>query len=490
MAPPFGKSDISNQLIRDSYQYVLQADTVTGVMYRINGDFLVNPIFTSGLTIYSGFTYVDGNEQSGYVLTSDGSGNAFWAPASAATPSSGVTSITVGEGLSANSSTGAVTIVYTGGTSGPFVKIAGGEMTGRLYNEEGITVTGDVTSSSIVTTNLSADTISATTLTIVNSSNITSGSITADTYSGNTIIVNNFTAVTVSATTYLNLPESADTKVTGFSLNNNVITLSQNRTDEYSAFTISLSAYTGSSSTSGAYLPLSGGTVTGGTIFQSGLTTNTISATTYYNVNAVTGGTYSNGVITLSGTGSVNGNQITGLSALTPNTLYSGDGLLSGNRIVNLSSYTLNFSSTTYPNTLFLSGGNIGIGTISSTNKLHISGDTDPVRIEGVQTSTDNELLTIDGSGVVHKVLTSSVVPFLRNETNSGATDTITINQSIFNPSNLTVLSTSVFIVDTNADYYILGDLYNYGSVIVNGTLKVGGIIYNYGTITGPGIIE
>jgi hypothetical protein len=87
----------------------------------------------------------------------------------------------------------------------------------------------------------------------------------------------------------------------------------------------------------------SGGTVTGPTNFTSGLTATTISATTYENlptyvsattlsaenvlsvttgggspntstVNAVTGGSYSNGVITLSGTGNVNGTQITGLS--------------------------------------------------------------------------------------------------------------------------------------------------------------------------------
>jgi len=137
------------------------------------------------------------------------------------------------------------------------------------------------------------------------------------------------------------------------------------------------------------------------------------------------------------------------------------------------------------------SGGNVGIGTVSPSNKLHVFAATDPIKVEGVQTGTDTELLTIDGSGVIHKVSSSSVGgAFLRNETNSGATDTITINQSIFNPSDLTVLSTSVFIVDTNADYYILGDLYNYGDIVVDGTLKVGGVIYNRGTITGSGIIE
>jgi hypothetical protein len=53
--------------------------------------------------------------------------------------------------------------------------------------------------------------------------------------------------------------------------------------------------FTGTTTSTGDYLPLSGGTVTGATIFQSGLTANTISATTYLNlpVSNFTGGTVS-----------------------------------------------------------------------------------------------------------------------------------------------------------------------------------------------------
>lgn len=51
---------------------------------------------------------------------------------------------------------------------------------------------------------------------------------------------------------------------------------------------------------SGDYLPLSGGTVSGGTQFTNGLSANTISATTYFNLPKdifVTGGSYNNGVV-------------------------------------------------------------------------------------------------------------------------------------------------------------------------------------------------
>ena len=71
-------ADIKDQLIKDSYNYVLQSDLSTGVVYRIGGTIPVNPIFSSGLTINSGFTFSNGTEQNGYVLFTDSNGNAYW----------------------------------------------------------------------------------------------------------------------------------------------------------------------------------------------------------------------------------------------------------------------------------------------------------------------------------------------------------------------------------------------------------------------------
>ncbi len=135
-------SDISNQLIKDSYNYVLQSDLSTGVVYRIGGSIPVNPIFQSGLTVNSGFTYSNGTEGVGYALLTDGTGYAYWGPVSAATPSSGVTSITATNGLSGDVTTGAVTIVNT--APDQTVTITGGtniEITGS-YPDFGINFTG------------------------------------------------------------------------------------------------------------------------------------------------------------------------------------------------------------------------------------------------------------------------------------------------------------------------------------------------------------
>jgi hypothetical protein len=365
-------SDIKGQLIKNSYNYVLQSDLITGIVYRIGGDVPTNPKFISGLTINSSLTYSDGSELDGYVLTCDVSGNATWKPVSAATPSSGVTSVTATNGMSGNVTTGAIILVNTapdqivtisggtgittGGTYPNFtlinsapdqtVTITGGtkiQITGTYPNFgvnytgatiiQGITgitgssgvsaITNDYGTSIVNTAPDQIVTISGGTgittggtypnFTLVNSApdrtviitggtNIqitgtypdfgvnftgtTGSNFTGGTVSGPTDFTNGLTANTISATTYYNYP---DTYVTGFTLSSNTITLSQNRTDSYSSFTISLSAYTGSS-VSGDYLPLSGGTLTGG------LTALTISAITYLgnvitNVTSVGSGT-------------------------------------------------------------------------------------------------------------------------------------------------------------------------------------------------------
>ena len=87
-------ANISNQLVKDTYDYVLQSDLFTGIVYRIGGSIPVNPIFSSGLTVYNSFRYSDGSESPGYVLTSDGSGNAVWGPVSGASSGSYVTGFT------------------------------------------------------------------------------------------------------------------------------------------------------------------------------------------------------------------------------------------------------------------------------------------------------------------------------------------------------------------------------------------------------------
>jgi hypothetical protein len=134
-------ADIKDQLIKDSYNYVLQSDLSTGVVYRIGGSIPVNPIFSSGLTINDSFIYSNGTEQNGYALLTDGTGYAYWGPVSGASPSSGVTSITVGDGLSASSSTGAVRIVFTGSTgmSGDYLPLSGGTVTGGTIFQSGLT---------------------------------------------------------------------------------------------------------------------------------------------------------------------------------------------------------------------------------------------------------------------------------------------------------------------------------------------------------------
>jgi len=211
-------SDISNQLIKDSYNYILQADLTTGIIYRIGGDVPISPIFSEGLTINENFNFSNGTEQSGYILMSDSFGNATW-------------------------------VENPSGPSGDYLPLSGGTVTGP------------------------------------------------------TIFTSGLTANTISATTYNNLPK--DIFVTGGTYNNGNAIFTNNSGGTFNV--------------TGLTTPFTGGTVSGATIFTGGLTANTISATTYQNLPQdifVTGGTYTSGNVIFTnnsgGTFSVTGFPIGG----------------------------------------------------------------------------------------------------------------------------------------------------------------------------------
>jgi hypothetical protein len=400
-------SDISNQLIKDSYNYVLQSDLGDGIVYRIGGTIPVNPKFLSGLTVNSGFTYSNGTEGVGYALLTDGTGYAYWAPVSAATPSSGVTSITATNGLSGNVTTGAVTIVNT--APDQTVTITGGtsiQITGT-YPDFGVNYTGTTIIQGITgitgTSGVSASTTDYVT-TIINTAPDRTVILSGGTNIGvngtypdfsisftGSIPTQGITAITatngVSAntsnntTTIINTAPDQTVTISGgtgittggtypnFTLVNSApdrtVTITGGTniqiTGTYPDFGVNFTGTTTGGTFSGDYLPLSGGTVTGGTIFQSGLTANTISATTYFNLPIdvyVTGGTYTGSNILFTnntgGTFTVTGLTASGLSAN-----YYGSFSDNTNQVVSGSNIPTvwRYSRTELSNGIIVSGG-------------------------------------------------------------------------------------------------------------------------------------
>jgi hypothetical protein len=120
-------ADISNQLIKDSYNNVVQVDPLTGEFLRIGGDPVQNPAFLCGVTITNGLVYSQG-AQSGYLLSSDAYGNASWVIPPGGQGSSGTAGSSGSAGTSgssgssgssgANGSSGSSGSAGTSGSSG------------------------------------------------------------------------------------------------------------------------------------------------------------------------------------------------------------------------------------------------------------------------------------------------------------------------------------------------------------------------------------
>jgi hypothetical protein len=327
-------ADIKDQLIKDSYNYVLQSDLSTGVVYRIGGSIPVNPKFLSGLTINSGFTYTNGTEQNGYALLTDGTGYAYWGPVSGS--SSGLTyyvqsTLPPGSGYTNgdrwfDTSTGdeLVWIIDNPPLPGTWVQPNnGGGGGGSPYSGSGVSNFLTIWNS---TYGLSASTIQYDGTQYV-IPQISATTINSQNYQGNlvTSITNGDDGISVSGTigdiTIYNtkpdltvrFPVQDGATVTGvypnFDITNTDKGSSQNifkniQIDDNTQFsagsntdnlnfsgigititsgannTLIFSAGTSSQPVSGDYLPLSGGTLTGGLIANSGITANTISATT------------------------------------------------------------------------------------------------------------------------------------------------------------------------------------------------------------------
>jgi hypothetical protein len=271
----------------------------------------------------------------GITITDDGDTLTF----SAATlPGTLVTSVSGGTGLSGNSTTGAIVLVNTAPDQTVTISGGTGITTGGTYPN--FTLVNSLPDQTVTITGGTNIQIDGTYPNFgVNFTGTTGSNFTGGTVTGGTNFTGGLTANTFSATTYYNLPVSAITNGTGISAStsNGTVTITNTSPDQivtisggtgittggtYPNFTLVNSApdqtvsitggtniqiagtypnfgvnFTGSTGTSGDYLPLSGGTVTGGTIFQSGVTANTVSQVNYIdfdttpNVPSPTGGT-------------------------------------------------------------------------------------------------------------------------------------------------------------------------------------------------------
>ena len=124
----------------------------------------------------------------------------------------------------------------------------------------------------------------------------------------------------------------------------------------------------------------------------------------------------------------------------------------------------------------------------SGFNDVHISGSDLVLQTDALGILIGNK--TVPSASYALSASYANVDSYFLKNTTSKSEERVRKYDSIFNPSNLFISSSCIFIIEPNADYYVLGDLVNSGSIVVDGTLKIGGILYNAGSMTGIGIIE
>ena len=327
--------------------------------------------------------------------------------------------------------------------STPFViDNSGNTGIGTLTPSEKLTVSGNTN----ITGTLNIGTIGAGTplinLGLDSSGNVVTGTTGGGTFTGGTVngatnFTNGLTANTISATTYLNLP--TDVRVTGGTYSAGTILFTNNTGGTFNVTGLT----TGSTATvSGNFLPLSGGTVSGGTQFTNGLTANTISATTYQNLPTdvrVTGGTYSNNTFTYTnntgGTFNVLFNTVTGLTST---------GIISSS---SLSATTLTVNGVNITGDTFVTGGTYSAGTITFRNNQNttfpVTGLTQPFTGGTVSGTTNftNGLTANTISATTYQNLPVTADTFVTGFTYSNNTFTISRNQG------LTPLTSSINVV-------------------------------------------
>ena len=242
----------------------------------------------------------------------------------------------------------------------------------------------------------------------------------------------------------------------------------------------------------GYYLPLSGGTVTGGTIFNNGITATTISATTYYNLPTdvrVTGGTYSNttGITTFTnntgGTFNVIG-YYTGYNALTGATynnnvitFTNNTGITSSLLINTMTGLTINGNLTVTGGTQSLFSGN------SSSEMVRIiqTGSGDAFVVEDAANDSFSHFV-INASGNVAIGLTQPL-----------GSDKLTVSgdTSIYGGLSATTISATTYynLPDSELDTKIFG--YRVNSAAQKAykmTQNIAGSTMTTGTINGESI--